>query len=171
MVLRRSSRSPRRSGADGTQPRTGKASHGGDDSGTGLDSEAGGADLVHAFVDEITWYMSEHKVSRADLAQSMAVSPGRVSQILSGEDNLTLRTLSAVLDALGPASRSACIPWKIRGSSPPAGADPARSRESPGPPRAVTVFVREHQGWDRCDPMRGPGATLAPTPRLYRPSR
>ncbi len=101
MVLRRSSRSPGRSGADGTRARTGKVSHGGDDSGAGLDSEAGGADLVHAFVDEITWYMSEHKVSRADLAQSMAVSPGRVSQILSGEDNLTLRTLSAVLDALG----------------------------------------------------------------------
>ena len=45
--------------------------------------------------------MSEHKVSRASLAQSMAVSPGRVSQILSGEDNLALRTLSAVLDGLG----------------------------------------------------------------------
>ena len=31
----------------------------------------------------------------------MGVSPGRVSQILSGEDNLTLRTLSMVVDALG----------------------------------------------------------------------
>jgi transcriptional regulator with XRE-family HTH domain len=45
--------------------------------------------------------MTEHKVSRAGLAQAMGVSPGRVSQILSGEDNLTLRTLSMVVDALG----------------------------------------------------------------------
>ena len=59
------------------------------------------ADLARAFVDEVTWYMSEHKISRADLAQSMGVSAGRVSQILSAEENLTLRTLSGVVDALG----------------------------------------------------------------------
>ncbi len=59
------------------------------------------ADLVRACVDELTWYMSEHKVSRADLAQSMGVSAGRVSQILSGEENLTLRTVSSVVKALG----------------------------------------------------------------------
>jgi Cro/C1-type HTH DNA-binding domain len=100
MVLRRSSRSPGRSGA-GTRVRAVSASPGEGEAGTGPDPEYSGTDLVHSFVDEITWYMSEHKVSRADLAQSMAVSPGRVSQILSGEDNLTLRTLSAVMDALG----------------------------------------------------------------------
>ena len=58
-------------------------------------------DLVRAIVDEVVWFMSEHKVSRADLAQSMGVSPGRVSQILSGDENLTLRTLSSVVTALG----------------------------------------------------------------------
>ena len=58
-------------------------------------------DLVRAVVDEVTWFMSEHKISRADLAQSMGVSPGRVSQILSGDENLTLRTLSSVVTALG----------------------------------------------------------------------
>lgn len=57
--------------------------------------------LPQQFVDEITWYMREHKVSRVDLARSMNVSPGRVSQILSGDENLTLRTLSGVLAALG----------------------------------------------------------------------
>jgi transcriptional regulator with XRE-family HTH domain len=61
--------------------------------------EAG--DLSRLVVDEITWYMREHKVSRVDLAHSMNVSAGRVSQILSGEENLTLRTLSGVLVALG----------------------------------------------------------------------
>jgi len=56
---------------------------------------------VRSVVDEVSWYMTEHKISRADLAQSMGVSPGRVSQILSGDENLTLRTLSSVLGALG----------------------------------------------------------------------
>lgn len=58
-------------------------------------------ELTGGIVDEITWFMREHKISRADLAHSMGVSPGRVSQILSGEENLTLRTLSSVVNALG----------------------------------------------------------------------
>ncbi|MER6508543.1 helix-turn-helix transcriptional regulator [Nonomuraea sp. NPDC001636] len=61
--------------------------------------EVGG--LAQEVVDEITWYMREHKITRADLATSLGVSPGRVSQILSGDENLTLRTLGAVVDALG----------------------------------------------------------------------
>lgn len=59
------------------------------------------ADLCRLVVDEVTWYMREHKVNRAELAKSMGVSPGRVSQILSGDENLTLRTLSSVVSALG----------------------------------------------------------------------
>ena len=58
-------------------------------------------DLVRGFVDEVTWFMSENKISRAQLAEAMGVSPGRVSQILSGDENLTLRTLSGVAAALG----------------------------------------------------------------------
>jgi transcriptional regulator with XRE-family HTH domain len=64
------------------------------------DQDASG-DLARLVVDEITWYMREHKVSRTELAQAMNVSPGRVSQVLSGDENLTLRTLSGVLAALG----------------------------------------------------------------------
>jgi DNA-binding Xre family transcriptional regulator len=83
------------------------ARHGaGNTDGSGGTDDPGGSggaapDLVRAFVDEVTWFMSEHKVSRADLAHSMGVSPGRVSQILSGDENLTLRTLSSVAAALG----------------------------------------------------------------------
>ncbi|MFI6290224.1 helix-turn-helix domain-containing protein [Nonomuraea sp. NPDC050790] len=57
--------------------------------------------LAQEVVDEITWYMREHKITRADLAASMGVSAGRVSQILSGDENLTLRTLGSVVTALG----------------------------------------------------------------------
>jgi transcriptional regulator with XRE-family HTH domain len=78
-------------------------------------------DLARLFVDEITWYMREHKVSRAELAQAMNVSPGRVSQILSGDENLTLRTVSGVFTALGAqvdfALRPADEPVDLLGQS------------------------------------------------------
>ncbi len=65
------------------------------------DSEPAGGDFGRLVVDEVTWYMRENKVTRGELAQAMGVSPGRVSQILSGDENLTLRTLTSVVEALG----------------------------------------------------------------------
>src|ERR1700728_852848 len=56
--------------------------------------------LVTRLTNEITWYMRERGLTRADLAARMGVSPGRVSQILSGGENLTLRTLAALSTAL-----------------------------------------------------------------------
>ncbi|HEX3964089.1 MAG TPA: helix-turn-helix transcriptional regulator [Trebonia sp.] len=80
---------------------TGRARTGGRGRGLGRTAASAPAtDLTRAIVDEVAWYMTQHKVSRADLAQSMGVSPGRVSQILSGDENLTLRTLSSVCTAL-----------------------------------------------------------------------
>jgi transcriptional regulator with XRE-family HTH domain len=51
-------------------------------------------------INEISWYMRERDLTRAELAERMRVSPGRVSQILSGGENLTLRTLAALSTAL-----------------------------------------------------------------------
>ena len=45
-------------------------------------------------------YMDEHGITRAALAARMGVSPGRVSQVLCGGENLTLRTLASVAAAL-----------------------------------------------------------------------
>ena len=56
--------------------------------------------LVTQLTNEITWYMRERGLTRADLATRMGVSPGRVSQILGGGENLTLRTLAAMSTAL-----------------------------------------------------------------------
>src|ERR1700744_6181052 len=56
--------------------------------------------LVTQLTNEINWYMRERGLTRADLATRMGVSPGRVSQILSGGENLTLRTLAALSTAL-----------------------------------------------------------------------
>jgi transcriptional regulator with XRE-family HTH domain len=49
----------------------------------------------------VSWYMGEHGVSRAQLARRMGVTPGRVSQLLSGDENLTLKTMSTIASCLG----------------------------------------------------------------------
>ena len=56
--------------------------------------------LLTQLTNEINWHMRERGLSRADLAARMGVSPGRVSQILGGGENLTLRTLAALSTAL-----------------------------------------------------------------------
>jgi transcriptional regulator with XRE-family HTH domain len=56
--------------------------------------------LVTRLTNDINWYMRERGLTRADLAARMGVSPGRVSQILGGGENLTLRTLAALSTAL-----------------------------------------------------------------------
>ena len=56
--------------------------------------------LVTQLTNEITFHMRECGLSRAELAARMGVSPGRISQILGGGENLTLRTLAALATAL-----------------------------------------------------------------------
>jgi transcriptional regulator with XRE-family HTH domain len=56
--------------------------------------------LVTEITNEITVYLRERGLTRAELASRMGVSPGRISQVLSGGENLTLRTLAALSTAL-----------------------------------------------------------------------
>ena len=56
--------------------------------------------LTTQLMNEINWFMHERNLTRADLATRMGVSPGRVSQVLSGGENLTLRTLASLATAL-----------------------------------------------------------------------
>ena len=65
---------------------------------TQIDEEMYG--LVTELTNEINWLMRERGLTRADLAARMGVSPGRVSQILGGGENLTLRTLAMLSTAL-----------------------------------------------------------------------
>lgn len=73
-----------------------------------LSEQAGGEDRVDVeltrltmlVTDEITWRMRSLGLSRADLASRMGVSPGRVSQVLSGGENITLRTLASLAAAV-----------------------------------------------------------------------
>lgn len=56
--------------------------------------------LITEITNEINWQLGECKLTRADLAERVGVSPGRISQVLSGDENLTLRTLASLATAL-----------------------------------------------------------------------
>jgi len=56
--------------------------------------------LITQLTDEITVHLREQGLTRAELASRIGVSPGRISQVLSGGENLTLRTLAALSTAL-----------------------------------------------------------------------
>ena len=51
--------------------------------------------------EQIVARMDERGMTQADLAREMGVSRARVSQILRGNDNLTLKSIVAVAIALG----------------------------------------------------------------------
>jgi transcriptional regulator with XRE-family HTH domain len=98
--------------------------------------------LVTQLTNEINWYMRERGLTRADLAARMGVSPGRVSQILGGGENLTLRTLAALSTALDARFEVDLNPLKAEDSYTSEAAlatnhhavSRARHRESGSPP-------------------------------------
>lgn len=64
-------------------------------------------------------------ISRADLARKLKWSRARVSQVLSGQENITVQTIAAVANALGytfdtvfrsASSPAALQPWSQRAS-------------------------------------------------------
>ena len=58
-------------------------------------------ELILAITEIISEIMQEDEVSRTELAGRLGRSKGFVTQILAGDRNLTLRTISDVFDALG----------------------------------------------------------------------
>jgi transcriptional regulator with XRE-family HTH domain len=75
------------------------------------------ARLPRELTTAVTWYMEEHRVTKRELARRLRVTPGRVSQILSGGENLTLRTLATVCAALDAHLRVELVPNKPAGSA------------------------------------------------------
>lgn len=57
-------------------------------------------------------------MSKKELARRLGVSQGRVSQILSGEENLTLRTVAALAWALGLRANLQLEPLRDRVGTP-----------------------------------------------------
>lgn len=45
--------------------------------------------------------MKERKISQAKLAETLGVSPGEISKLLSGKENLTIQTIKKLEKAIG----------------------------------------------------------------------
>lgn len=56
--------------------------------------------LAGAIAEQIWVRMEELGINRRQLAERMGVSPARVTQVLRGSDNLTLKTLVLIANAL-----------------------------------------------------------------------
>lgn len=78
--------------------------------GAALDYEV--ARLPRRLATAIAWYMENKTppMTRSELAREMGVTPGRVSQILSGDENVTLRTVAAVCVALDAQLEARLVP-------------------------------------------------------------
>ncbi|WP_240965680.1 helix-turn-helix domain-containing protein [Streptomyces zingiberis] len=74
---------------------------GGSGTGTGTGTDAAAARLARQAAAALAGELSARGLSRAELAALMGVSPGRVSQILSGDANLTVRSLASAAAAMG----------------------------------------------------------------------
>jgi transcriptional regulator with XRE-family HTH domain len=105
------------------------------------------ARLPREMTTAITQRMRQKDMNRTELAAAMGVSPGRVSQILSGDENLTLHTLASVcvaLDArleakLVPNREDARYPVPLIGPAPPLAPAPARDWNDPGSPWSASA--------------------------------
>lgn len=75
--------------------------------------------------DTLVGLVESSGVSRSELAKRLGVSKGRVSQILGGGDNLTLRTIAAVGWALGVEFGLRPTAMKSRSGTPAADDPPA----------------------------------------------
>ena len=115
--------------------------------------------LVTQLTNEVNWHMRERGLTRADLAALMGVSPGRVSQILSGGENLTLRTLAALSTALDAHFNIALSSPKAEdtcSSRDTSEADAPLALEPPSFPRARTARAP-----DACRPTGNRGCAQA----------
>lgn len=69
-------------------------------------------ELILDVTETICAVLNENKVSRSELAERLGKSRALVTQILSGDRNLTLRTLSDVAEVLGCRMRFSMIDRK-----------------------------------------------------------
>ncbi len=97
--------------------------------------------LVTQLTNEINWYMRERGLTRADLASLMGVSPGRVSQVLSGAENLTLRTLASLTTALDARFELDLRPREPVAETPREITRPATTAAAAGPSRRRAMGI------------------------------
>jgi transcriptional regulator with XRE-family HTH domain len=108
--------------------------------------------LVGEATDTIAGMLESLGITQRELGERIGVSPGRVSQILSGEENLTLRSLGALAWALGVRFELRPVPMADRIGTPAVDDPPApvwlgRLGDLPAPRfrRLVDVEYRKHE--------------------------
>ncbi len=77
---------------------------------TSADSEAYQLHLAYDFVAQIQLPLDEKGMNRADLANELKVTPGRVSQVMNNPGNMSLQTMIHWADAVG--SKIALVVYK-----------------------------------------------------------
>jgi transcriptional regulator with XRE-family HTH domain len=97
-------------------------------------------------------------VSQRELAARLGVSEGRVSQLLSGRENLTLRTLGALGWALGVRFELNPVPLADRAGTP--------AESDPPAPAWLSQLRRQPNVEFRPVSMPGPGKLHADRPTL-----
>ncbi len=80
--------------------------------------------LVGEATDTVAGLLESLRLPRKELARRLGVSPGRVSQILSGKENLTVRSLAALGWALGVRFELHPVPMADREGTPAVGDPP-----------------------------------------------
>jgi len=100
-------------------------------------ADLAGARLARHATASLAGLLAERGMSRKELADCIGVSPGRVSQILSGDENLTMRSLAAVADALDLR-----VDISFREPTPAEVREPATSRQQAAP---VRPLARSHR--------------------------
>jgi transcriptional regulator with XRE-family HTH domain len=81
--------------------------------------------LVGEATDTVAGLLESLRLSQKELASRLDVTPGRISQILSGKENLTLRSLAAVGWALGVRFELRPVAMEDRVGTPAVGDPPA----------------------------------------------
>lgn len=73
----------------------------GNDTGSPHDYPPNGSKLARQAASALAGLLVQRGMTRSDLARQMGVSAGRVSQILSGDSNLTMKSVASAAEALG----------------------------------------------------------------------
>ena len=76
------------------------------------------ARLPREITTALTWHMKQNEIRKQDLAAMLHVTPGRVSQILSADENITLRTLATVCAALDAHFEFKLVPNEANQAEP-----------------------------------------------------
>lgn len=121
--------------------------------------------LVGEATDTLAGLIESLGITQRELAERLGVSPGRVSQILSGAENLTLRSLAAFGWALGLRFELDASPMEDRTGTPAVHDPPAPIWLSKLAVTSEARFQTLHQvtykrGEDRTLPLRVVGGQL-----------